>query len=188
METHTIFAVITLFILLGVLILTQSQRRCFDVYVVRLKSVELETGSGGSGLHELIETDPIIPSVDGSGDGEGRLTLNVTTNSTLSTNMFYNATLITTMDMMEAGSIQLCECAHVYLGTIGITDLFHVKSVCQEFGLLNNALCCNYYVCKRTLNAVVCSKTCYTTQFRISSQSHEHACPLAWICKPTNIS
>ena len=61
--------------------------------MVRLESVELETGSGESGLHKLIKTDPIIPSVDDSGDGEGRLYLNVTTNSTLSTNMFYNATL-----------------------------------------------------------------------------------------------
>ena len=79
------------------------------MYVVRLKSVKLETGSGGSGLHELIETGPIIPSVDGSGDGEGRLSLNVTTNSTLSTNMFYKATLITILDMMEAGNVQLCK-------------------------------------------------------------------------------
>jgi len=46
------------------------------VYVVRLESVELETSSEGSGLHELIETGPIIPSVDDSGDGEGRLSLN----------------------------------------------------------------------------------------------------------------
>jgi len=79
------------------------------VYVVRLESVELETGSGGLGFHKLIETDPIIPSVDVSGDGEGRLSLNVTTNSILSTNMFYNATLITILDMMEAGSVQLCK-------------------------------------------------------------------------------
>ena len=77
--------------------------------MVRLKSVELETGSGESGLHKLIKTDPIIPSVDDSGDREGRLSFNVTTNSTLSTNMFYNATLITILDMMEAGSIQLCK-------------------------------------------------------------------------------
>jgi len=111
METHTIFAVTTLFILHGVLMLTQSQRRCFDVYVVHLESVELETGSGESGLHELIETGPIIPSVDDSGDREGRLSLNVTTNSAINTNMFYNATLITILDMMEAGSVQLCKYA-----------------------------------------------------------------------------
>ena len=92
------------------LICPQSQRRCFDVYVVHLESVELEAGSGVSGLHELIESEPIIPSVDDSGDGIARLTLNVTTNSTLGTNMFYRATLITTMDTMEAGSIRLCKC------------------------------------------------------------------------------
>ena len=71
--------------------------------------MELETGSGGLEFHNLIETDPIIPSVDVSGDGEGRLSLNVTTNSTLSTNMFYKATLITILDMMEAGNVQLCK-------------------------------------------------------------------------------
>ena len=81
------------------------------MYVVRLESVELETGSGGLEFHNLIETDPIIPSVDVSGDGEGRLSLNVITNSAMSTNMFYNATLITILDMMEAGSIQLCKYA-----------------------------------------------------------------------------
>ena len=146
MDSHTIFAVTTLFILHGVLMLTQSQRTCFDVYVVRLESVELETGSGESGLHGLNETDPIIPSVTVSGEDRVRLTLNVTTNSTLSTNMFYNATLITTMDMMEAGSIQLCECTRVYLGTIGITDLFHVKFVCQEFRLLTVHCAVTIYV------------------------------------------
>ena len=88
----------------------QSQRRCFDVYVVHLESVELETGSGESSLHELIESEPIIPSVDDSGDGIARLTLNVTTNSTLGTNMFYRATLITAMDTMEAGNVLFCKC------------------------------------------------------------------------------
>ena len=68
--------------------------------------VHLEPVTGSEGLG-LIESDWIIPRVDDN----GRLTLNVTTNSTLSTNMFYNATIITTMDMMEAGSILFCKCS-----------------------------------------------------------------------------
>ena len=69
---------------------------------------EQETGSGGSGQYgpEVIESNWIIPRVDDNGN----LTLNVTTNSSLSTNMFYNATLFTAMDMMEAGSILFCTC------------------------------------------------------------------------------
>ena len=50
---------------------------------------------------EVIESDWIFPMVNGNGS----VKLNVTTNSTLSTNMFYQAT-ITTMDMTEAGSFQ----------------------------------------------------------------------------------
>ena len=69
---------------------------------------EQETGSGESALPEpeVIESDWIFPTVDDN----GTLTLNVTANSTLSANTFYQATLITAMDMMEAGSIQFCEC------------------------------------------------------------------------------
>ena len=74
----------------------QSQRRCFDVYVVYLEPV---TGSEG------LESNLIIPSVNVNGS----VTLNVTANSTLSTNTLYRATLITAMDMMEAGSIQFCK-------------------------------------------------------------------------------
>ena len=83
---------------------TQSQRQCFDVYVVQLEPVGLERGSTGSGLHELvvIETGLIIPS------GDETLTLNVTTNTILSTNMHYEAILITTTDMVEAGDFQFC--------------------------------------------------------------------------------
>ena len=88
---------------------SQSRRQCFDVYVVRLKSVKLETGRGRSVLHEMIESDLILPRLDMSGSGDRKLILNVTTNSTLSNNMFYTATLITTMDMMEAGNIQFCK-------------------------------------------------------------------------------
>ena len=50
-------------------------------------------------------SNQIIPSVS----DDGKLTLNVTTNSTLSANTFYNATLITTMDMVEAGNFQFCK-------------------------------------------------------------------------------
>ena len=70
-----------------------------------LVQFEQETGSGESALPEVIESDWIFPTVDDN----GTLTLNVTTNS-LSPNTFYNATLITAMDMTEAGSIQFCEC------------------------------------------------------------------------------
>ena len=90
----------------------QSQRQCFDMYVVHLKPVELETDSGRSRLHELevIESDWVIPSLHLSSAGDEILTLNVTTNSTLRTNTFYNATLITTMDTMEVGNFQFCKC------------------------------------------------------------------------------
>jgi len=93
--------------------LPQSQRRCFDVYMVHIESVELETGSGGSELHELIESDPIIPSVTVSGEDRVRLTLNVITNSTLRTNMFYCATLITILNTMEAGKVLFCKYSHL---------------------------------------------------------------------------
>jgi len=72
------------------------------VYLVQF---EQETGSGESALPEVIESDWIFPIVDDNGS----VTLNVTTNS-LSTNTFYNATLITATDMTEAGNIQFCEC------------------------------------------------------------------------------
>jgi len=80
------------------------------VYLVRIEPLELDTDSEGSRLNELIKSKPIIPSVDNSEDGKGRLTLNVTTNSFLDTNMFYNATLLTIPDGVEAGSIQFCKC------------------------------------------------------------------------------
>ena len=84
----------------------QSHRRCFDVYVIHFGQ---EIGNEGSAFHEpnMIKSDWIIPSVSDSGDET--LTLNVTTNTTLSTNMFYRATLITTMDMIVAGSILFCK-------------------------------------------------------------------------------
>ena len=84
---------------------TQSQRQCFDVYVVHLESVEPE---------RVIESDWIIPSLNISDVGGGKMTLNVTTNSTLSTNTFYNATLITAMDMTTAGNIQFCKFVHLH--------------------------------------------------------------------------
>ena len=61
----------------------------------------------GSGFNELvvIETGLIIPSVN---SGDETLTLNVTTNTILSTNMHYHAILITTMDAVEAGDFQFC--------------------------------------------------------------------------------
>ena len=71
------------------------------MYVVHLEPV---TGS------ERLERNWIIPSVDVNGS----VTLNVTTNSTLSTNTLYRATLITAMDMMEAGSIMFCKCSVTY--------------------------------------------------------------------------
>ena len=82
-----------------------SQRNCFYVYLVRL---EEETGSQESGLYE-IESDWIIPSFNISDVGDEKMTLNVTTNTILSTNKLYQATLITTMDLMEAGSFQFCK-------------------------------------------------------------------------------
>ena len=71
---------------------------------------EQETGSGGSGQYEpeVIESNWIVPSVDDNGN----LTLNVT-NSTLSTNTLYRATLFTAMDMMGAGSFQFCKCTSI---------------------------------------------------------------------------
>ena len=73
------------------------------MYVVYLEPVEPVAGN------EELESKWIIPSVNENGS----VTLNVTTNSTLSTNKLYRATLITTMDMMEAGNIQLCKCTTV---------------------------------------------------------------------------
>ena len=86
-----------------------SQQRCFDLYLVHL---EQESGKERSELYEpaVIESDWIIPSLDISSTGDETLMLSVTTNSTLSTNMFYRATLFTAMDTMEAGSILFCKC------------------------------------------------------------------------------
>ena len=80
------------------------------MYLVDIEPSELDTDSEGSRLNELIKSEPIVPSVDDSGGGERRLTLNVTTNSSLDPNMFYNATLLTISDGVEAGSIQFCKC------------------------------------------------------------------------------
>ena len=80
------------------------------MYQVRIEPLELDTDNEGSRLNKLIKSEPIIPTFNDSGDGKGRLTLNVTTNSSLDPNMFYNATLITISDGVEAGSIQFCKC------------------------------------------------------------------------------
>ena len=80
------------------------------MYQVRIEPLELHTDREGSRLNELIKSEPIVPSVDDSGGGKRRLTLNVTTNSSLDPNMFYNATLLTISDGVEAGSIQFCKC------------------------------------------------------------------------------
>ena len=79
------------------------------MYVVQLVPVGVERGSMGSGFHELevIQTGLIIPSVNDSRDGMPTLTLTI--QATLNTNMFYQATLITTMDMVEAGNVQFCK-------------------------------------------------------------------------------
>ena len=69
--------------------------------------IEEQTDGESSGL-EGIESDWIIPQDNVSGNGS--VTLNVTTNSTLSANTFYRATLITAMNMIEDGSIQFCKC------------------------------------------------------------------------------
>ena len=76
------------------------------MYVVQLEPMGLERGSMGSGL-EVIQTGLIIPSVNDSGDGMPTLT--VTIQTILKTNMFYQATLITTMDMIEAGDFEFCK-------------------------------------------------------------------------------
>ena len=77
------------------------------MYVIHF---EQKTGKEGSGLHDpnVIKSDWIIPS-----SSDEALLLNVTTNSTLSTNMFYRATLFTAMDMMEAANFQFCKCSSV---------------------------------------------------------------------------
>ena len=77
------------------------------MYEIYLESAEQETGKGGPGLEYETERGQIISRFDIS---DGKLTLNVTTNSTLSTNMFYQATLFTTFNRMEAGSIRFCKC------------------------------------------------------------------------------
>ena len=79
----------------------QSQRQCFDMYVVHADP----TDSGEMQDLEVLKTDVIIPSVDDN----GTLTLNVTANS-LSINTLYQATLFTDMGTVEAGRIQFCKC------------------------------------------------------------------------------
>ena len=74
------------------------------MYVIHF---EQEIGNKGFYERNMIKSDWIIPSVSDFGDEA--LTLNVTPNSTLSTNTFYRATLITAVDMVEAGSIQFCK-------------------------------------------------------------------------------
>ena len=80
------------------------------MYMVHMESVEPNTVGSTSYKPEVIESDWIIPSLNTSDVGDGNLTLNVTTNSTLSTNTLYRATLFTAMDMMEAGNVQFCKC------------------------------------------------------------------------------
>ena len=81
----------------------QFQSTCFDIYVVE---IEEETDNGELDGPDVIKTGTIIPSVD----DDGNLTLNVTTNSTLGTNMFYQATLITASNR-PSGSTRFCKCA-----------------------------------------------------------------------------
>ena len=76
----------------------------------------------------MIESDWIIPSVDDN----GTLTLNVATNSTLSANTFYHATLITAMDMMEAGSIQFCECTITCMQSIKLNHLLARDGLAEQ--------------------------------------------------------
>ena len=80
----------------------QFQSTCFDIYVV-----EIDEESDNGELHgpKMIKIT-IIPSVD----DDGNLTLNITTNSTLGTNMFYQATL-TTASNRQSASTQFCKCA-----------------------------------------------------------------------------
>ena len=75
------------------------------MYVVQLEPVGLSMGFQDP---DMIQTGLIIPSVSDTGDDS--FLLNVTTNSTLNTNMFYQATLITAMDTVEAGSFLFCKC------------------------------------------------------------------------------
>ena len=65
-----------------------------------------ETDSEGMRELGVLETGQIIPSVNDS----GILTLNVTTNSTLSTNAFYQAKVITAIGMVDVGSSRFCKC------------------------------------------------------------------------------
>ena len=82
----------------------QSQRQCFDVYEVHIDPVE-ETDRGGMREPQVLKTRLIIPSVNDSGN----LTLNVTTNSTLSTNTFYRAKVIAATGMVDVGSSRFCK-------------------------------------------------------------------------------
>ena len=65
------------------------------MYMVHMESVEPNTVGSTSYKPEVIESDWIIPSLNTSDVGDGNLTLNVTINSTLSTNTLYRATLFT---------------------------------------------------------------------------------------------
>ena len=76
----------------------QSQRQCFEVYVVHADPTVQDL--------DVLKTDVIIPSVDDN----GTLTLNVTAISTLSINTLYQATLFTDMGTEEAGRFQFCKC------------------------------------------------------------------------------
>jgi len=73
-----------------------------------LEVVELEIGHLESGLHnpKVMEIGQIALSVE---NVNGKLMFNVTTESPLAANMFYRATVITTMGMIKIGSILFCK-------------------------------------------------------------------------------
>ena len=75
------------------------------MYEVYLDPVE-ETDRGGMRESQVLKTGLIIPSVNNSGN----LTLNVTTNSTLSTNAFYQAKVIAATSLVDVGSSRFCKC------------------------------------------------------------------------------
>ena len=88
---------------------SQFQRQCLDVCVLHLESVQLKSGRKDSrrlSELEVIKCTHTLLSIDGV---NGKLTLNVTSNSTLITNMFYQATLIYAMGMIEAGNARFCK-------------------------------------------------------------------------------
>ena len=75
------------------------------MYVVHMDPVE-ETDNGRMQDQEVLKTGLITPSVDDSGN----LTVNVTANTTLSINTFYQATVIAAMGMVEVGRSHFCKC------------------------------------------------------------------------------